>query len=879
MPLAAGDRLGPYQIVSLVGAGGMGEVYRARDTRLDRIVAIKVLSAAIDTPAAREQFDREARAISSLNGPNICALYDVGTHDGHSYLVMEYLEGETLAQRLGRGGLSLGKVIEYAIQIAEALDQVHREGLIHRDLKPGNIMLTKSGVKLLDFGLAKIARNPAWLAGASDQTHTLTGVGPLLGTCQYLSPELLAGTKPDTRCDIFAFGAVLYEMLTGHRAFEGKTQAVTISKILEHDPPPIAAAGEPPGSRLRVVEHLVRTCLVKNPEERRQTAHDILLDLRWLAGFDSPAEAPRQVAARRISRAWVIVCGLLLVTILALSAVLYRRPNKGPQVIRASVLPPEKAAFVGSSLPALSPDGRRLAFAASTEGKTQLWVRDLDSLSAWPVAGTESAAYPFWSPDSSEMAFFAAGKLKKVKLTGGPAVVLGDAMQGRGGSWSRNGVILFAPSTGDGLYRIPPQGGKAAPVTSLDLSTEEVSHRWPWFLPDGRHFLYSGRSSDPSKSAIYVGDLESKERRRIQPVGSNAVYSPPDFLLFVRERTLMAQAFDASRIRTSGEPFAIAERVDFITGNMQAGFSASENGILAYYSGGGTNLNSQLTWFDRSGKKLGVLGEPGSFVQPVISPDGLTLAADRLDPQSGTYDVWHYDLARGSPSRLTFGGKQDGYPIWSPDGASIVFSSNRTGHYQLYRKALSSAGKEELLVDSPRDQFPSDWSHDGRYLVYYQIDPVTKYDIWVLPLSGDRKPFPLLASEFNEHRAKLSPDGRWLAYTSDETSWDEIYIQSFPSLGKKWKVSVNGGTRPVWSRDGRELFYIGADRKVTVTAVKAGAKIETGTPTPLFETRQSVTRFFDVSPDGRRFLLIDPLPEAGTPTMNLLTNWTAAIKR
>ena len=879
MPHAAGDRLGPYQIASLVGAGGMGEVYRARDTRLERTVAIKVLSAEIDTPAAREQFDREARAISSLNGPNICALYDVGVHNGRSYLVMEYLEGETLAQRLGGGGLPLGKAIEYAIQIAEALDQVHREGLVHRDLKPSNIMLTRSGVKLLDFGLARIAQDPEWLSGGSEKTHTLTGVGQLMGTCQYLAPELLAGTKPDTRCDIFAFGAVLYEMLTGHRAFEGKTQAVTISKILEHDPPPIAPATEPPGSRLRVLEHLVRTCLEKNPEERRQTAHDILLDLRWLAGLDAMAEGSGHPSSKGTSRGWLIACVVLLAAIVALSAVLFRRPNSGVQVMKASVLPPEKAAFVGSSVPALSPDGHRVAFAATGEGKTLLWVRDLDALGARPLAGTENAAYPFWSPDSSEIAFFATGKLKKVKLSGGPALVLCDALQGRGGTWSRNGVILFARTTGEGLYRVPSQGGTPALVTTLDAAADEVSHRWPWFLPDGRHFLFTGRSSDPAKSAIYVGDLESQERRRIQSVGSNAVYTPPGFLLFVRERTLMAQAFDSGRIRTGGEPFPLAEGVDFIPGNMQAGFSASENGIIAYYSGGGSGSNSQLTWFDRSGKKLSTLGEPGNFLQPVISPDGQTLAVDRLDPQSGTYDVWEYDLARGSPSRLTFGARQDGYPVWSPDGTSLVFSSNRAGHYQLYRKLVATSAKEELLLESQRDQFPSDWSRDGRFLIYYQIDPATKYDIWVLPMTGDRKPFPLMSSPFNEHRARLSPDGRWLTYTSDETSWDEIYIQSFPSLGKKWRVSTNGGTRPVWSRDGKELFFMGTDRKLRVAAVKAGAKIETGTPVALFETRLALTRFFDVSPDGRRFLLIDQLPEAITPPMNLVTNWAAGVKR
>jgi serine/threonine protein kinase len=877
MTLKAGDRLGPYEIVSLLGAGGMGEVYRARDTRLERTVAIKILSAEIDTPAARDQFDREARAISSLTGPNICTLYDVGTQDGRTFLVMEYLLGESLAQALSRGPLPLKKVLDYAIQIAAALDQIHRQGLIHRDLKPGNIMLTKSGVKLLDFGLAKIASNPDWLLGASNLTHTLTTPGPLLGTCQYVAPELFAGKKPDTRCDIFAFGAVLYEMITGRRAFAGTTQALTIANILEHDPPPM----KPPevgGPRLTALEHLVRTCLLKNPEERRQTAHDILLELRWiaeLAELDEASEARRPFADRRVRPAWIVVALLTLAMSFTAVFLLLRHSDQKPQLIKVSAMPPDKADFVANSLPALSPNGRRLIFAASSGGKTQLWVRDLDSAAPWAVAGTDGGFDPFWSPDNNEVGFFAAGKLRKVKLTGGPALVLCDAMQGRGGSWSRNGIIVFTPSTTESLYKVPAAGGKPEAVTTLDSSAGEVSHRWPWFLPDGRHFLYTSRNADATKTATYVGDLESGGKQRIRATSSNAVYGPPGYLLFVSEHALMAEAFDATRLRSSGEPFQVADHVDLITANLQAGFSVSETGVVAYYSGDGSRLNSQLTWFDRSGKTAGTVGEPGSFVKPAISPDGRMLAVDRLDAQSGAYDVWEYDLARGSPTRVTFDARQDGYPVWSPDGGSIAFAGNRAGHYQIYRKSAGSNAQDELLLESPLDKFPSDWSRDGRYLIYYQIDPVTKYDLWALPLTGDRKPYPLLQTTFNEHRATLSPDGRWLAYTSDETGKDEIYVQSFPSLGNKRKVSDGGGTRPVWNRDGKELFYIASDRKLMVSAVSGGAKFEAGSPQPLFATRQNLTRFFDVSPDGRRFLLVDPLPDPVTPPINLLFNWQA----
>jgi serine/threonine protein kinase len=854
----------------------MGEVYRARDTRLERTVAIKILSAEIDTPAAREQFDREARAISSLTGPNICTLYDVGTQDGRTFLVMEYLLGETLAQALSRGPLPLKKVLEYAIQIAGALDQIHRQGLIHRDLKPGNIMLTKSGVKLLDFGLAKIARNPDWLHGASNLTHTLTAApgGPLLGTCQYVAPELFAGKKPDTRCDIFAFGAVLYEMITGQRAFAGTTQALTIANILERDPPPMKPP-EASGPRLSALEHLVRTCLLKNPEERRQTAHDILLELRWMAELDESSEALQQAADRRVRPTWIVVALLTLAMSVTAFLLLLRHPDQKPQLIRVSALPPEKADFVANSLPAISPNGRRLIFAASSGGKAQLWVRDLDSATPWALAGTDGASNPFWSPDNNEVGFFANGKLRKVKLTGGPSLVVCDAMQGRGGSWSRNGVILFTPSTTEALYKVPSDGGKPEPVTKLDSSAGEVSHRWPWFLPDGRHFLYTGRNAEPSKTAIYAGDLQSGQKQRIRATSSNAVYGQPGYLLFVSEHALMAETFDATRLRTSGEPFHVADQVGLIAANLQAAFSVSETGVVAYYSGEGSRLNSQLTWFDRNGKTLGTVGEPGSFVKPAISPDGRLLAVDRLDEQSGAYDVWQYDLARGSPTRVTFDARQDGYPVWSPDGGSIAFAGKRAGHYQIYRKSAGSTAKDEVLLESPFDKFPSDWSRDGRYLIFYQIDPVTKYDIWALPLTGDRKPYPLLQTAFNEHRATLSPDVRWLAYCSDETGRDEIYVQSFPTLGNKWKVSDGGGTRPVWSRNGKELFYIASDRKLMVSAVSAGAKFEAGSPQPLFTTRPNITRFFDVSPDGRRFLLVDPLPDPVTPPINLLFNWHA----
>jgi Tol biopolymer transport system component len=888
MNLEPGTRLGPYEIFDLIGSGGMGEVYKARDTRLNRIVAIKILAAQLKSIGARERFEREARAVSMLNHPHICALYDVGSQDGLEFLVMEYLEGETLAARVARGPLSLEKVYEHGIEIAEALDQAHRHGVIHRDLKPGNVMLTKSGAKLLDFGLAKTQAGATFGTGPvmlSDlPTKTLTQEGSILGTCQYLAPELLNGQEADARSDIFALGAVLYEMVTGRRAFPGRTQAVIIANILEHEPPSLSSATPPTGQMLPpALDHLILTCLAKDPEQRRQTAHDVLLELRWIAEGGSQSAITAPLTVRRTWRSpWTVAAAVAAIVLLA-GGLLYfgSRPAAEQRVLRMSVLPPEKAQFRPSSLPAVSPDGRRVVFSAATESGVQLYVRDLDLLATKALPGTDGANNPFWSPDGRSVAFFARGKLKRVGLAGGPSLPVCDATQGRGGSWSPQGVIVFAPDTSGPLLRVPSSGGVATPVTTLDASRGEVSHRFPWFLPDGRHFLFTGRSTDPSKNAIYAGDLQSGEQRRILEVSSNAAYAAPGYLLFVRERTLMAQAFNADKLQISGESFLVAEPVELITANVQGSFSVSQNGILAYFSSG-AGLNSTLTWFGRDGAALGNIDTPGTFLMPAISPDGSHVAVDRLDARAGTYDIWLHDLSRNSASRLTFDPRHDDHPVWSPDGSHVVFSSNRGGHYDLYLTSVTNGSKNELLLETPLPKFPSDWSRDGRFIIYYQLDPKTKYDIWVLPVTaapGERKPYPYLQTDFSESWAKLSPDCRWLAYTSDETTQSDVYVQSFPTPGGKWKVSVNGGSRPVWSRDGRELFYVAADHKLMTAPVIAGARFQTGAPKALFETRMTAARLFDVSPDGRRFLLVNPVEEGAAPPMTVVVNWDAGIRR
>jgi Tol biopolymer transport system component/predicted Ser/Thr protein kinase len=893
MPILPGRRLGPYEILSAIGAGGMGEVYKARDTRLDRIVAIKVLPTHLaDRSELRERFEREARTIASLNHPHICVLHDIGQQDGIDFLVMEYLEGETLAQRLLKGALPIQQVLQYAIEIADALDKAHRKGITHRDLKPGNIMLTKSGTKLLDFGLAKLTQEAAPVTPVS-QLPTLksavTAEGTILGTLQYMAPEQVEAKEVDARTDIFAFGAVVYEMATGKKAFEGKTSASVMAAILKDEPPAMSSLTPmtPP-----TLDRVVKKCLAKEPEKRWQAASDVCDELKWIAEGGSQAGILAPVVARHDSRRRTLealAAMALLIAIAALTFAYFRRSAEEARVLKFPVLPPEKSSFEPRSVPAVSPDGRRLAFALSGEGKDGLWVRELDSVAARQLPGTDGAHEPFWSPDSHFIAFFADGKLKKIDVTGGPAITLCDASVGYGGSWNTNDVILFSPVATDGLFRVPAAGGRVTRATALDQSLGEITHRFPWFLPDGRHFLYTGRSSAGENTAVYVGELDSKSRRRVVVVSSNAVYSPPGYLLFLRQQTLMAQPFNADKAQTTGDPIPIAEQVVSNSAGIvaQGQFSASQNGALAYISGS-VGGDTQLTWLDRSGKTVGAVATPGFVSWAAISPDGNTVAEDHPDPQTGLYDIWLHDLARGTNSRFTLNSKTNRYPIWSPDGSHIAFSSN-DGLMNVYQRAANGIAQDEPLDKADgRMKRPDDWSRDGRYIIEeVSNDPKTGYDIWVLPLSGDRKPFPYLNTEFNEHYAKLSPNGQWLAYVSDETKREEVYVQTFPAPGGKWQVSTNGGSRPVWSRDGKELFFIGPDQKLMAVevkndAVKGGAKFEAGVPKPLFVTHLlsgiTFNTWFDVSKDGR-FIIPTLVTPANSEPMTVVVNWTAGLKK
>jgi len=846
--LTAGAQLGPYKIERVLGAGGMGEVFEAIDTRLGRKIAIKVCSKQFSG-----RFEREARAISSLNHPHICTLHDVGPN----YLVMELVEGETFSACLKRGSVAMDQVLRFGVQIAAALAAAHAKGIVHRDLKPGNVMLAKNGVKVLDFGLAKSA-----------QDMTMTATNMVMGTPAYMAPEQLEGKEADSRTDIYALGLILYEMATGTRAVPGQI-------------PPMEKLPERLG-------HVIERCLALAPDERWQTASDVGRELEW-AGKETPAPVcaiPVDAPPRRRWLAWSVAAVALLLGVLGTMFAHFRRvPTAPPATMRFQVPPPPNAPF--NTQMGLSPDGRLLAFIPGIE--STIWIRPLDSLEARPLADTQNNNLQpfFWSPDSRFIAYGASGKLMKVEASGGPPQALCDAPNGvAGGTWNREGIILFGQN-GGGLMRVSDRGGIASPVTAPDPPRQETSHELPQFLPDGHHFIYWNTAG-----SIFAGSLDSQppEGKLLlsSPVGAVYVPSPDStkgHLLFMRGQTLLAQAFDPDRLVVSGEPVPIAEDVIAFLGH--GFFSASSNGVLAYTSGSAQG-NLQLTWIDRYGKELGTVGTPGLLYRPGISPDGKTVVVDRSDPHTGLFDLWLYDLARGTASRLTFNSQNNQFPVWSPDGSHIAFTSSRdTGSgFNLYQKSVGGNSADEPLdrTQTQRVKIPLDWSRDGRYIFETVIDPKTSRDVWVLPLFGDRKRFPYLQTVFEERNARLSPNGLWLAYSSDETKRDEIYVQTFPQQGSKWQVSTNGGRLPVWSRDGKELFFLGADRKLMVVEVKSGlakdgASFDVSVPKPLFDIRfgDNEGLWYDVSNDGR-FLFPVPVEHAAAGSVTIVLNWQAVLK-
>jgi serine/threonine protein kinase len=833
-------------------------------------VAIKILPEGFAHDSERvARFEREGKVLAALNHPNIAQIY--GLED--RALIMELVEGPTLAERIAQGVLPLEEALGIARQIAEALEAAHEKGITHRDLKPSNVKITAAGVvKVLDFGLAAVAQSSTADVNRSiSPTLTVaTHPGIIMGTAAYMSPEQASGKPVDKRSDIWSFGVVLWEILTGKRLFAGETISYTLAAVLTKEPDFKQVPAK--------VRKLLRACLQKEANLRLQAIGDWRLLLE-----DSPIEAA-PVEKNRIP--WMIAAAVLAVVALALGFVSYRHlTEERPRVLRFFVPPPEKSTFASTSTPAVSPDGRRLAFVATSGGKDGLWVRDLDSLTARLLPGTDGASYPFWSPDSRTIAFFAQSKLKKIDVAGGPVLSLCNAGPS-GGSWNKNNIIVFSHSDSNGLFRVPAGGGTPTPVTTVDGASGEVSHELPWFLPDDHHFLYWVLTSDLQKIGVYAGDLDAKARQRVLTGLTNAIYVPPGYLLFLRERTLMAQPFDASKLQTTGAAIPVGEHVSAAAFDF-AQFSASQNtegnSVLAYFSGG--RENALLTWFDRSGKVTGTISAAGVPHWPAISPDGSLVAVDRLD-STGSPDIWIHDLARGAASRFTFGSKFTVNPVWSPDGSRIAFEASHDGNFALYQKETSGTGKDRLLEKNPDKEAsafsPMDWSKDGHYLIAETIgNPKTGMDIWVLPTFGDRKPIPYLHTEANERLAKLSPNGKWLAYMSDESNRNEVYIRTFPNPSGKWQVSVNGGGKPVWSRDGKELFFIGADRKMMAAEVKDGDQFEAGLPKPLFDTQlspEAQEAYFDVSKDGR-FLIPASADQPVNAAMTVVVNWTAGLKK
>jgi Tol biopolymer transport system component len=886
MSLAAGTKLGPYEIQSPLGAGGMGEVYKARDTRLDRTVAIKILPDALAAdPQFRERFDREARAISQLEHPHICALYDVGEHSGTAYLVMQHLDGETLADRLAKGALPLDQALTIAIAIASALDKAHRAGIVHRDLKPGNIMLTKAGAKLLDFGLAKSSAPVVASAGLSMLPTTppnLTAHGTILGTFQYMAPEQLEGGDADARTDIFAFGAVLFEMLTGRKAFEGKSQASLIGAIMHAKPPPIAASL--PLTPLSL-DHIVGRCLAKDPDERWQAAGDVMRELQWIAA-DGPGMSNTIPAPQRRSTTWAgfAVAVLALLIAVGLGGWMWLRPVPQAEPIRFVVLPPNGQRFSasGPGQLSISPDGRRLAFVTQDSGGHSLWVRELGSLAARQLPGTENAWQPVWSPDSRHLAFgtIAAGdgKVKRIDVSGGRPLLLFEAQnEGSRIAWSPQGLMLFTGTDGR-LYRNVESGGIPVRVTELDTARDETTHTWPIFLPDGRRFIFLARSND-QKNALYLASLDSPARTHLIDVLSSVEYTP-GYLLYQREGTLMAQPFDERQGRLTGDAAPIVENVLYNPIHGRGAFSVSANGVLVYLTG--TGVGSQLlTWFDATGKALGTVGAPGLYSLPRLSPDNRRVVVARMEPAARS-DIWLIDLDRGVPSRFTSDPAADQAPVWSADGARVVFRSNRKGVYDLYQRASGGATADEVLFESPEAKVPTGFSPDGTLLLFNRImGRDKKTDIWALPMTGDRMPFPVVSTAFNESLAVFSPDGRWIAYVSDDAGANHVFVEPYPSNGVKVRLSTTSGNWPAWSGDGKKVFYSTSDSHLMAVDVAiVGGDLRAGVPRDLFQWSSRGGTYFAVDPSGQRFLMsVVKEDAAATPNITVVLNWDTALKR
>ena len=905
--MRSGVQLGPYAIISRLGAGGMGEVYRATDTRLDRTVAVKILKPEKSQDAKGiQRFQREALAISKVSHPHICALYDVGEQAGVQFIVMEHLEGETLAQRLGRGALPLDQVLRLAIEIAGALAHAHRQGVVHRDLKPANIMLTKAGAKLLDFGIAALQGE---IPASRAVDHTLTEEGAILGTFQYMAPEQLEAKHVDARADIFALGAIVYEMATGEPAFKGTSQAGIVAAVLERKPELLLTSplqGEPamggsPGRRQPLpwlLNQIVSRCLAKNPDERFQTASDLEQSLKWVAERRLSGGPPASEGGWRRQRTWraawvgIVAVALIAVVIAGVNLARNRLATGSADAgeYRFTVAPPPHSAFSPSSASlALSPDGRMLAFTATSDAGLGLWIQPLDSLEARRLEAGAGAGQIFWSSDSRSIAFAETSKgwrLKTIDLAG-EAKLVGDVRIDQVGTWQAKPGILAR--IGDTINAIPLDGGTPTSVTRLDVSRGETGHSFPSFLPDGRHFVYLARSSRPEHDGtVYLMEVGSRTPTALFSSDSQVVYAAPGYLLYMVGNTLLARGFDTVSLRVTGEAIPIAEQVERNTGSRRGAFTVSQTGVLAYRR----PSESQLVWFHRDGRKLNKIGAPGHFRNPALSPDGTRVSVSQLDLKTGTWDIWVMEVATGRMSRVTLDEADDDAPVWSADGRRIAFKSDREGEVRFYWKAAGSTGPDVLLhkptipgrtgLGSSRTLYG--WLNDGT-LLYGASTDTTILDMWRTTVGTNDSATPVVATPFIEGFGALSRDNRWLAYASNESGRFEVYATPYPSAQAKWLISAGGGLQPAWRGDGKELFYLAPKGQLMAVSVKTGPSLEVEEPQRLFETGVSTfgnpnynRNHYAVTSDGQRFLIAQPAATSSAASVTVIVGWTASIK-
>ena len=871
----------------------MGEVYRAHDTKLGRDVALKILPPAFAGDADRiARFRREAQLLASLNHTNIAGIYGLEDANGTTALVLELVEGPTLADRLTRGALVLSEALGIARQVADALEAAHEKGIIHRDLKPANIKITPDGqVKVLDFGLAKMLESdaaPSALSMSPTLSIHATNAGVILGTAAYMSPEQARGKPVDRRADIWAFGCVLYEMLTATRAFEGEDVTDTLAAIVRAEP----EWNKLPADAPPAIRQLLRRCLEKDPKERLPSIGSARLEIKdvmassQVSAITSSPVVPVAQNRRGKAVAWIAVATGLALAAVAAAAVFWRAKPVDTPLYRSSLLPPDKATWA-SATPAtrfaVSPDGRRLAFLATgTDGVTRIWVRPLGALVAQPLSGTEGTVVMFWSYDSRQLAFSAGGKLKKIDASGGPPLTIADMSANNGGTWNQNDVIVFPPTPTSGLYRVSASGSTPAPVTKLAREESEVNHWQPFFLPDGRHFLYhSTNSKSAPGGAVYVASLDAGSKPKLVLQGGSNAQFALGYLLFMRDTTLMAQQFDADRLDVSGEVIPIAEQVQVggSTGRTGA-FSVSQTGVLVYQTGS-AGLGSRLVWFDRSGKDVGMLGDAGDYGDVELSPDGKRVAVSLPDPSARTRDIWIFDVLRALRTRFTFDPGDELAAIWSPDGSRLMFASRARGPFDLFQKPTTGAGNNDVVYADRLNKLPTSWSSDGRSILF-TVAGATSNDIWMLPLAGDRKPVPVVQTPFNENNGRFSPDGRWIAYVSSESGRSEIYVAAASGQAGKWQVSTAGGTFPRWRRDGKELFYVAPDNKIIAAQVTGQTSgFEVGAVKALFEMRpRTGQRYaYDVTGDGQRFLVNSVANDSTPEPLTLVVNWIAALKK